>query len=110
MSRGRPKAKKLILAARGRIAVELDCSLALDVCGVDAASTHRVAVLRAAVTVRAASRSRRRVTTTHSLNLQRIEGLHDELRPGPPRTINDERVAELINKTLHTKPADGSAH
>lgn len=41
---------------------------------------------------------------------QRIEGLHDELRPGPPRTIDDERVAELINKTLHTKPTDGSTH
>lgn len=41
---------------------------------------------------------------------QRLEGLYDELRPGKPRTINDERVAELINKTLHTKPADGSTH
>jgi putative transposase len=41
---------------------------------------------------------------------QRLEGLYDELRPGKPRTIDDERVAELINKTLHTKPADGSTH
>jgi putative transposase len=41
---------------------------------------------------------------------QRLEGLYDELRPGKPRTINDERVAELISKTLHTKPADGSTH
>jgi hypothetical protein len=24
--------------------------------------------------------------------------------------VDDERVAELINKTLHTKPADGSTH
>lgn len=40
----------------------------------------------------------------------RISGLYDELRPGRPRTVGDERVAELINKTLHTKPADGSTH
>lgn len=40
----------------------------------------------------------------------RIAGLYDELRPGRPRTVDDERVAELINKTLHTKPADGSTH
>jgi putative transposase len=40
----------------------------------------------------------------------RISGLHDELLPGKPRTIDDERVAELINTTLHTKPADGSTH
>jgi putative transposase len=41
---------------------------------------------------------------------RRINGLYDELRPGKPRTIDDERVADLINKTLHTKPADGSTH
>ncbi len=31
---------------------------------------------------------------------QRINGLYDEVRPGKPRTIDDERVAELIYKTL----------
>jgi putative transposase len=41
---------------------------------------------------------------------QRLEGLYDELRPGKPRTIDDERVAELVNKTLHTKPANGATH
>jgi putative transposase len=41
---------------------------------------------------------------------RRINGLYDELRPGKPRSISDERVAELINKTLHTKPADGATH
>jgi putative transposase len=40
----------------------------------------------------------------------RISGLYDELRPGRPRTVDDERVAELITKTLHTKPADGGTH
>ncbi|MCK5806339.1 MAG: IS630 family transposase [Lentisphaeria bacterium] len=37
-----------------------------------------------------------------------IQGLHDELRPGRPRTIDDERVAELVNKTLHTTPPNGT--
>lgn len=32
----------------------------------------------------------------------RIAGLYDELRPGRPRTVDNERVAELIAKTLHT--------
>lgn len=41
---------------------------------------------------------------------RRINGLYDELRPGKPRTIDDERVAGLIKTTLHTKPADGSTH
>jgi putative transposase len=41
---------------------------------------------------------------------QRITGLHDELRTGRPRSIEDEHLAELINKTLHTKPRDGSTH
>lgn len=40
----------------------------------------------------------------------RISGLYDELRPGRPRTVDDERVAELIAKTLHAKPADGGTH
>jgi len=41
---------------------------------------------------------------------QRVAGLHDELRPGKPRSIEDEQVAELIQRTLHTKPADGATH
>jgi len=33
-----------------------------------------------------------------------IGGLHDELRPGRPRSIADEQVAELVRKTLQSKP------
>jgi len=40
----------------------------------------------------------------------RIAGLYDDVRPGPPRSIDDERVAQLINTTLHTKPVDGATH
>jgi putative transposase len=38
----------------------------------------------------------------------RLQGLHDELRPGRPRTLEDEAVAELINRALHTKPANAT--
>jgi putative transposase len=41
---------------------------------------------------------------------RRIPGLYDDVRPGKPRTIEDERVAQLIKTTLHTKPANGSTH
>lgn len=41
---------------------------------------------------------------------RRIAGLYDDARPGKPRTIDDERLAQLIKTTLHTKPADGSTH
>ena len=37
-----------------------------------------------------------------------IQGLHDELRPGRPRTHEDEQVAEVINTALQTDPPDGS--
>lgn len=35
---------------------------------------------------------------------QGIEGLYDELRSGGPRSIEDEQIAELVKKTLQTKP------
>jgi putative transposase len=39
-----------------------------------------------------------------------IAGLHDELRPGRPRSHDDEKVMELINLALETEPKDGSTH
>ena len=41
---------------------------------------------------------------------RRIGGLYDDVRPGPARAIDDERLAQLIHTTLHTKPADGATH
>ena len=41
---------------------------------------------------------------------RRIAGLYDDGRPGAPRTIDDEQVAQLIKTTLHTKPVSGSTH
>lgn len=37
-----------------------------------------------------------------------LEGLHDELKAGRPRTISDERVAYVIRKTLESKPRGGT--
>lgn len=39
---------------------------------------------------------------------RRISGLYDEVRPGKPRSIDDERVAELIHTTLHKRPRNGA--
>ena len=39
---------------------------------------------------------------------QGIQGLHDELRPGRPRSIGDERVATLVSQTLKTVPENGA--
>jgi putative transposase len=39
---------------------------------------------------------------------ERIQGLHDELRSGRPRSLEDEEVATLINKALQTKPSNAT--
>jgi len=39
---------------------------------------------------------------------QGLQGLHDELRPGRPRSIADEKIAAAINTTLQTKPEGGT--
>jgi len=38
----------------------------------------------------------------------RIEGLTDEYRPGRPRTVSDEQVAGVIERTLQTTPKDAT--
>jgi transposase len=38
----------------------------------------------------------------------RIDGLYDEPRPGRPRTIEDDRIAEVIERTLATTPQDAT--
>lgn len=39
---------------------------------------------------------------------QGLSGLHDELRPGRPRSVSDEEIAMLIRKTIETKPPNGT--
>jgi transposase len=38
----------------------------------------------------------------------RLDGLRDEPRSGAPRTVTDERVAELLVRTLETMPEDAT--
>lgn len=45
----------------------------------------------------------------NNYNLNRLDGLYDEYRSGRPRTYSEERVAELLRKTLESKPV-GSTH
>ena len=38
----------------------------------------------------------------------RIEGLSDEPRPGRPRTLTDDQVAKVVERTLSATPADAT--
>src|SRR6478752_5045861 len=38
----------------------------------------------------------------------RLPGLYDELRPGPPRSIDDEQIAALLMRTLSRRPAQST--
>jgi transposase len=40
--------------------------------------------------------------------VQRLDGLHDEPRPGTPRTISDDDVETIIVKTLEETPVDAT--
>jgi transposase len=39
---------------------------------------------------------------------RRLDGLTDEPRPGPPRTITDAQVEDVVTRTLETKPTDAT--
>ena len=38
----------------------------------------------------------------------RVEGLLDEMRPGRPRTIDDDQIATVIERTLRSTPTDAT--
>jgi transposase len=39
---------------------------------------------------------------------KRLDGLTDDPRPGPPRTISDAQVEEVVTKTLESKPPNAT--
>ncbi|HEX4608860.1 MAG TPA: IS630 family transposase [Urbifossiella sp.] len=39
---------------------------------------------------------------------KRLDGLTDEPRPGPPRTITDAHIEDVVTRTLETKPANAT--
>jgi putative transposase len=113
MAMGRPKAE-LVLSeeeqaqlqsiARSRSLPAALVRRAHMVLACAAGATNTAVARRFATTNATVGKWRRRFVA------RRIEGLHDELRPGKPRSIDDERIAELLNTTLHARPKDGATH
>jgi putative transposase len=113
MRKGRPKAVLMLSEAETAqltsIARSRSMSAALTqraqiVLGCAAGESNHALAERMALTDATVGKWRRRFLR------YRIQGLYDELRPGRPRLISEERVARLIRKTLQTQPRDGSTH
>lgn len=113
MARGRPKAElmlseaeeaQLSSIARSRSMASALTQRAQIVLRCAAGESSHALAQRMALTDATVGKWRRRFLR------YRIQGLYDELRPGRPRLISEERVARLIRKTLERKPRDGSTH
>jgi putative transposase len=113
MAMGRPKAELVLSEAEraqlSSIARSRSMSAALTqraqiVLACAAGEANSIVAERFRVTQATVGRWRRRYVR------DRLQGLYDEARPGRPRTIDDERVAGLINKTLQKKPKSGATH
>ncbi len=111
MAMGRPKAVLALTAdqreqleglARSRSLPAGLVSRAQIILLSDAGKTNREIAKQLGVTNATVGKWRRRYLK------EGLAGLHDELRPGRPRSISDERVARLVSKTLETKPKDGT--
>lgn len=111
MTRGRPKAElvlsegeraQLISLARGRsLSASLSSRARIILSSAEGEANNSIAE-RLKLTQATVGKWRARFIE------RRIAGLYDDVRPGPPRSIDDERLAKLITTTLHTKPANGS--
>ncbi len=109
--RGRPKAE-LVLTDDERDTLErwarrpksaqalaLRCRIVLECAS---AHTNREVARRLGVSEATVSKWRRRFIS------ERLEGLHDEPRPGVPRSITDDHVEALIVATLEQTPTDAT--
>lgn len=82
-------------------ALALRCQIVLE-CA--AGQTNKDVAASLAVTAATVGKWRRRFI------VDRLDGLVDEPRPGKPRMIGDDRVEEVIVKTLEQAPPDGGTH
>ena len=78
----------------------LRCRVVLGAAG---GETNKSIAARLGCAEAAASKWRRRFAE------RRLDGLADEPRPGPPRTVSDEAVEEVVVKTLESAPG-GATH
>jgi transposase len=110
-ARGRPKAE-LVLSGDERQTLErwarrrtsaqalaLRCRIVLACAD---GLTNQVVAARVGVNQATVSKWRKRFVE------RRLEGLHDEPRPGAPRTITDDDVERVIVKTLEETPRDAT--
>ena len=114
MARGRPKAELTLseseqaqlssIAASRSMPAALVARARIVLAAAAAGQNNRAIADRYALTQATVGKWRRRFLK------HRIPGLYDELRSGCPRSIEEERVAALIRKTLDKKPKDGSTH
>jgi putative transposase len=113
MGMGRPKAELRLSEAE-----EAQLSSIARSRSVPAALSQRARIVLACASGAANSAVARRFEVTDAtvgkwrrrFLMDRLQGLYDELRPGRPRTIDDERVAGLIRKVLNNKPKNGATH
>jgi transposase len=90
---GRVRRRKIARADAQRAEIILRAAEGLNNCEIaDAVSVTRQTV-----------RTRRERFAKH-----RLDGLGDEPRCGAPRRIGDDRIEEIVTKTLETKPADAT--
>ena len=111
--RGRPKAELMVTAQeraalerwarRGKPAQALALRSRIVLACADGTANKDVAA-RLGVTPQMAGKWRARFAAAG------LDGLADEPRPGQPRKITDERVEEVIIKTLERKPANQDTH
>ena len=81
-------------------ALALRCRIVLGAAG---GETNKSMAARLGCSEATVSKWRRRFAR------RRLDGLADDPRPGPPRTITDEMVEEVIVRTLESAPA-GATH
>lgn len=110
MAMGRPKAELMLSAQEQAQLQSIARSHSLP-----AALVRRAHIVLACAAGATNTAVARRLGTTNAtvgkwrrrFVARRIAGLHDELRPGKPRSIDDERIAQLLTTTLHRRPEDG---